>query len=188
MIIRDAIGIVIIALIYLCLLIVVFSPTIYAVWFYLIGRKVHLKSKGLLRIAVLTACINTVVAFFLLHLAFDYLLATKVAEREALALQTMRNAIVSQQKFFASHGRYYPVGPVRGPYHNDEGLTVAKDVILEVIPQWDKARAQETFQAYALDVWGKGLLLNTKDGQVEKAPADSEVSAMVKSKLLNSVK
>lgn len=100
----------------------------------------------------------------------------------------MRNAIVSQQRFFAAHGRYYSVGPVRGPYHDKAGLTVEKDVILEVIPQWDKAGEQETFQAYALDVWGKSLLLNTKDGKVEKAPADSELSATVKSKLLNSVK
>jgi hypothetical protein len=123
-----------------------------------------------------------------MHFAFDYFLASKVAEKEALAMQTMNNAIVSQQRFFATHGRYYSVGPVRGPYQNDLGLTVEKDVILEMVPQWDKAKAQETFQAYALHVWGKGLLLNTTEDKVEQAPADSEVSAMVRSKLLNSVK
>jgi hypothetical protein len=169
-------------------LIVVFAPTIYAVWFYFMGRKVQIKSRGLLRIAILTGCANIIVAYFLIHLAFDYFLASKVAEQEALTRQTMQNAIVSQQRFFAAHGRYYPVGPVRGPYQNDLGLTVDKDVILEVVPHWDKAKAQETFQAHALHVWGKGLLLNAKEGKVEKAPSDSEVSAMVRSKLLNSVK
>jgi hypothetical protein len=184
----DIIGILIIALIYFCLLIVVFAPTIYAVWFYLMGRKVQIKSRGLLRIAILTGCANVIVAFFLIHLASDYFLASKVAEQEALTMQTMHNAIDSQQKFFAAHGRYYPVGPVRGPYHNDLGLTVDKDVILEVVPQWDKAKAQETYHAYAMHVWGKGLLLSAKGGKVEKAPLNSEVSAMIKSKLLNSVK
>lgn len=185
---RDVIGILIIALIYLCLLVVVFSPTIYAAWFYFMGRKVQIKSKSLLRIVVLTGCANAIVAFFLMHFAFDHIVASKVAEKEALAMQTMNNAIVSQQRFFATHGRYYSVGPVRGPYQNDLGLTVEKDVILEMVPRWDKVKAQETFQAYALHVWGKSLLLNTTEGKVEKAPADSEVSAMVRSKLLNSVK
>ncbi|MGO9568001.1 MAG: hypothetical protein ACLP5H_10705 [Desulfomonilaceae bacterium] len=188
MISRDVIGILIIAVIYLCLLVVVFSPTIYAVWFYFMGRRVQIKSKSLLRIAILTGCINATAAYFIMHLAFDYFLASKVAEKEALAMQTMNNAIVSEQRFFASHGRYYSVGPVRGPYQNDLGLTVGKDVILQVVPQWDKAKAQETFQAYALHVWGKDLLLSTTEGKVEKAPADSEVSDMVRSKMLNSVK
>lgn len=185
---RVVIGTLIVGLIYFCLLVVIFSPTIYAVWFYLMGRKVQIRSRGLLRIAVMTGCANLIAAYFLMHFAFGYFLAFKVAEKEALAMQTMRNAIVSQQRFFATHGRYYSVGPVRGPYHNDRGLTVDKDVILEVVPQWDKAKAQETFQAYALHVWGKGLLQNTTEGKVEEAPADSEVSTKVRSKLLNSVK
>ena len=185
---RDVIGILIIGLVYLCLLVVVFSPTIYAAWFYFMGRKVQIKSKSLLRIVVLTGCANAIVAYFLIHFAFDHILASKVAEKEALAMQTMNNAIVSQQRFFATHGRYYSVGPVRGPYQNDLGLTVEKDVILQMVPQWDKVKAQETFQAYALHVWGTSVLLNTTEGKVEKSPADSEVSATVRSKLLNSVK
>ncbi len=185
---RDVMGILVVGLIYICLLVVVFSPTIYAVWFYFMGRKVQIRSKGLLRIAVMTGCANAIVAYFLVHFAFSYFLALKVAEKDALALQTIRNAIVSQQRFFATHGRYYSVGPVRGPYQNDLGLKVEKDVILQVVPQWDKGKAQETFQAYALHVWGKGLLLNNTGGKVEKAPVDSEVSTIVRSKLLNSVK
>jgi hypothetical protein len=185
---RDVIGILIIALIYLCLFVVLFSPTIYAAWFYFMGRKVQIKTRSLLRIVVLTGCANAIVVYFLMLFVFDHFLASKVAEKEELAMQTMNNAIVSQQRYFASHGRYYSVGPVRGPYRNDLGLTVEKDVILEMVPQWDKARAQETFQAYALHVWGQGILRNTAEGKVEKAPPDSEVSAMVRSKLLNSVK
>ena len=154
---RDVIGILIIALVYLCLLVVVFSPTIYAAWFYFMGRKVQIKSKSLLRIVVLTGCANAIVAYFLIHFAFDHILASKVAEKEALAMQTMNNAIVSQQRFFATHGRYRCRTGTRGPYQNDLGLTVEKDVILQMVPQWDKVKAQETFQAYAC-TFGKSVL------------------------------
>lgn len=74
---REFITTSIIALVYVCLIVIVFAPTIYAVWFYIIGRRISAKSQGLLRIAVYTFCINAVVAYFLFRLAFDYLLLNR---------------------------------------------------------------------------------------------------------------
>lgn len=74
---RDIIGTSIIVLVYLCLIVIVFAPTIYAVLFYIIGRRITSKSSGLLRIAVTTFCINAVIAYFLFRLAFEYFLPTR---------------------------------------------------------------------------------------------------------------
>ncbi|MDQ7782916.1 MAG: hypothetical protein RDU20_08565 [Desulfomonilaceae bacterium] len=182
------IGTAVIVLIYFCFFIVIFSPTIYAFWIYLVGKKVKLRKKGLFRTALMTLCINVVVAYFLTHLAFDYFLVSKMAEKQALAEQALRSAVVSQKEYFSSHGRYYSVGPVRGPYRDDHGLTVHKDVIVSVEPQWDRHRKKETFQAYALHVWGRDVITATQDGKVVQVPEDSAVSASVRSKLINSTR
>jgi len=172
----------------LCFFIVIFSPTIYTGWIYLVSKRVKLKKKGLFRTAVMTFCINSVLAYFLFHLAFDYFLVSKVAEKDALAEKTLQSAVVTQKKYFDSHGRYYSVGPVRGPYRDDHGLTVHKDVIVLVEPHWDKKLKRETFQAYALHVWGQDLIAATQEGKVVQVPETSEVSPSVRSKLINSTK
>lgn len=186
--VTHVLGIAIIGLVYFCLLIVAFSPTIYAVWIYIVSRKVSAKKKGPLKIALSTFCINLIIVYFLVHLTFDYFLVAKVAEMEAQAAATMRNAIASQQKYFAAHGRYYPVGPVRGPYSDEHGLNVERDVILEVEPKWDKSDQKESFNAYAVHRWGKHVLFSTKDGKVEKASPGSELETRMRSKLIQSVK
>ncbi len=186
--VQYVISVTVIILIYLCFFIVIFSPTIYAVWFYLVSKKVKLRKKGLFRTAVMTFCINSVLAYFLFHLAFDYFLVSKVAEKDALAEKTLRSAVVTQKKYFKSHGRYYSVGPVRGPYKDDHGLIVQKDVILLVEPRWDKTRKREIFQAYALHVWGRDLIETTQEGKVVQVPETSEMSTSVRSKLINSTK
>ncbi|HMK35717.1 MAG TPA: hypothetical protein VK463_11665 [Desulfomonilaceae bacterium] len=187
--IKDAFGIAIITLVYLCLLIVVFSPSLYAAWIYMVSRKVTSKKTGRqLRIALSTFCINLIIAYFLFHFAFDYFLTSKVAQMEAMTQNSIQNAITSQQKFFAAHGRYYSVGPVRGPYRDENGLSVEKDVILQVEPRWDKADQKETFQAYAFHLWGKHLLLNTRDGRVEQVSPGSELETRLRLKLTRSVK
>ena len=186
--VQDIIGVALIVLVYACLFIVVFAPTLYAVWFYLISRKVKIRRKGMLRIAVTVFCINSVVAYFLLHFAFTYLLTTNLAEKDALAAKTLRNALISEKSFHSTHGRYYAVGPIRGPYRDEHGLSVDEDVILLVEPRWDKANGTETLEAYALHVWGKGILVSTGDGKVQQAPQDSEYFARLRKKLLNSVK
>jgi hypothetical protein len=178
----------VIALVYLCLLIVVFSPSLYAGWIYLVSRKLAVKRKGLLKIAVSTFCINAIIAYFLIHLAFNHFLHSEVAEMEAQAAATLRNAIASQHKHYASYGRYYPVGPVKGPYQDEHGLNVEKDVILKVEPLWDKTSEKETFQAYAIHYWGRQLLFNTKDGKIERVSPGSELEQRMRSKLIQSVR
>lgn len=185
---KYVISIAIIALVYICLLIVVFFPTLYAGWIYLVSRKLAVKKKGLLRIALSTFCINAIIVYFLFHLAFDYFLNSKVAEMEAQAAATLRNAVSSQEKFYASHGRYYPLGPVKGPYRDEHGLSVEKDVILEIEPLWDKADQKETFQAYAIHYWGRQLLFITRDGKIERVSPGSELETRIRSKLIQSVR
>ena len=78
---------------------------------------------------------------------FEVLLPHRMAEIDGLATRSMESAILAQKNFFGSHGRYYSVGPVRGPYTDDNGLKVEKDVILQAEPQWDKRTQNESFKA-----------------------------------------
>jgi hypothetical protein len=185
---QEIMGTLLVLMVYVCFVIVVFSPTLYAVWLYVMGRRVSLKARGLLKLAILTFVINTVVACVLAKMAFDFFVTAKVAEWQTLTRTSIQNAVVSQERFYKSHGRYYPVGPVRGPYKDDQGLSVEKDVILQVTPEWDTEAKRETFQAYAVHVLAKGLLRAAGDGKVEQPPPDSDESVRVKSKLFNSVK
>ena len=100
----------------------------------------------------------------------------------------MQNAVASQNKYFAKYGRYYAVGPVRGPYKDDYGLDVEKDVILYITPKWDKDSQQESFQAYAIYFWSKEVVEGSYDGKLKKLPQDSEESVRMRFKLLNSVR
>lgn len=181
------IGLALIGLLYFCILIVLFSPTLYAAWIYLISRRVRLSTKGLLKTALTTFCINLILAYFIAHLAFDYFLPSAVAEKNALVVKTLQNAVTSQQSFYMDHGRYYAVGPVRGPYTDDRGLAVEKDVILEVIPSWNQADGNETFQAYAMHIWGRDLITSGTDGKVSQPAQDSAEAARIRAKMLNSV-
>jgi hypothetical protein len=186
--IQQIMGATLVLLVYLCVVIVVFSPTIYVVWLYVVGRRVSRKTSGLRKLVLITLAMNTVVAYLLLKMAFDFFLTAKVEEWQASTRSTIHNAVMSQRKFFSSHGRYYPVGPVRGPYQDDHGLLVEKDVILQVIPRWDHDSQSETFHAYAAHVLAKLLLSASKDGKVNQPPADAEEAMRMKSKLFGSVK
>lgn len=186
--VHEIVGKALVLLVYLCAVIVVFSPTIYVVWMYVVGRRVSPRTSGLRKLALITFSINLVVAYLLVKLAFDFFLTAKVDEWQASTRSSIRNAVVSQEEFFRTHGRYYPVGPVRGPYKDDQGLFVEKDVILQVIPRWDKDSRRETFHAYAIHVLAKRLLSASKDGKVEQHLTDSEESVRVTSKLFGSVK
>jgi len=174
--------------VYLCLTVLVFSPSLYVLWLYIIGRRMPIKAEGLLRLTVTTFLINAIVAYFMVHLAYDYLLTAKMAEWQGMARTSLDKAITSEEKFFSSHGRYYAVGPVRGPYKNEYGLLVEKDVILEVVPTWDTQSNSETFQAYAVHIVSRDLLHATKDGKVHQPPHDSEESTRIKAKLFNSIR
>ncbi|MEW6347714.1 MAG: hypothetical protein AB1646_01515 [Thermodesulfobacteriota bacterium] len=179
----------ILALIYACLAIIVFAPTIFAVWFYAVGRRLS-PGKTRIPVALVTVfLVNLVVAFFVGKLAFDVFVTRSLSQHNARAEQTMRNAIRSQEEFHARHGRYYSVGPIRGPYTNEHGLAIEKDVILQVRPLWEESGGKDdSFEAYAVHVWGREVYLNTKEGDIEKEPFDSHKAKNIRSKLMRSVK
>ena len=74
---HHIIGFGIIALVYLCFVIVIFAPTIYAAWLYLVTRKISVKRKSITKLLVYVFAINLIIAYFLVHFAFDYFLRTK---------------------------------------------------------------------------------------------------------------
>ena len=43
--VKNFVGVSVIVLVYLCLLVIAFSPTLYAVWIYVVGRSAKLKKK-----------------------------------------------------------------------------------------------------------------------------------------------
>ena len=185
---RDIIGFGVIALVYLCFLIVVFAPTIYAAWLHLVTRRLSRKRKGAAKLLLYTFCLNAILAYFVAHLASGYFLGAKAAERENSVTLTMQNAMESQGKHFAKYGRYYAVGTVRGPHQDEHGANVEKDVVLSVTPTWDKESQKESYQAYAVHVWAMPVVESSDDGKLRKLPPDSEESSRIRSKLLNSVK
>ncbi len=103
--VREIVGTVLVALVYFCFLVVIFGPTIYAVWLYVMGRKVKGKARGLLRLAYLTFFINLVVAYFLVKLAFECFLTTKVAEWQSLTTATIHSAVAAEERFFKTRGK-----------------------------------------------------------------------------------
>lgn len=186
--VREIVGTALVALVYFCCLVVIFGPTIYVTWLYVMGRKVKGKARGLLRLAYLTFFINLVVAYVLVKLAFECFLTTKVAEWQKLTTETVLSAVAAEERFFKSQGKYYAVGPVRGPFRDQHGLAVDKDVILEVAPSWDNRLKRETFRAYAVHILAKKLVQSTRDGKVQQPSTDSTESRQIKSRLFNSVK
>ena len=178
----------VVVIFYICLGIVVFAPTIYAFWFYVISRRMPFKRKGMLRIALTVLVINGVVAYFLFQLAFNYFLVSQVAKKDAVALSAVKTAVASEQSFFRSHGRYYAVGPVRGPYEDKHGLNIQEDVILQVVPLWDSTTGREAFEAYAVHVLGRKVSMVRKDGTIVQAPVESDEVSGIRAKLVRSVK
>ncbi len=187
--ISTLVSTVILALVYVCLGIIVFAPTIFSVWFYLAARKLSPGKARVPKTLVTTFLVNLVVAFFVGRLAFDVFVTRSLSLNNALAEQTIRAAVQSQEEFHARHGRYYPVGPVRGPYRNEHGLVIGKDVILQVRPLWeDSGSKDDAFEAYAVHVWGREVYFNTREGDIEKEPFDSPKAKNIRSKLIRSVK
>jgi hypothetical protein len=184
---QDVAGLAIIVLFYVCLAIIVFAPTLYAVWFYIVSRKIKGKSNRLLKTAISVFLVNAVFAYLLLSLASQYFLPQQAAEKDAAATDTIRTAIASQKRFFDRHGRYYLVGPVRGPYNDEYGVVVEKDVILEVTPMRDKKTGAESFEAYAIHVWGRKVV-SGRPSRAEDASLEPDEEHRIRAKLFNSLK
>lgn len=185
---REIVGTGIVGLVYLFCLIVIFSPTVYVCWLYVIGRKVGGKAKGLARLSCLTFAINLMVAYFLVKLAFEGFLVNKVTEWQNATIAAIGSAVTAEKRFFRSHGRYYEVGPVRGPYEDQYGLSVKQDVILEVVPSWDKELKKETFRVYAVHVLAKRLMECSQNATPASAAPASPENEKIKSRLFDSVK
>jgi len=185
--IQDAFGIAIILLCYVCLAIIVFAPTLYAVWFYVVSCKIRGESRGLPRTALSVFLVNAVFAYLLLSLASQHFLPASAAENAAGATAAVQTAIASQKHFFDLHGRYYPVGPVRGPYKDEYGVAVEKNVILEVTPVPDKKRGEESFEAYAIHIWGRKVVSGNPD-RGAGVSLDPEEANRIRARLFNSVK
>jgi hypothetical protein len=177
----------IVILCFACLAIIIFAPSIYAGWFFLISRKVGSKSKKTLRATLTTIAINLIIAYALFHLGVDYFLFAKIEERDRAAMEAVETAVRSERKFYDSNGRYYSVGPVRGPYRDRYGVSVKKDVILQVEPEWDKKRSRDSYRAYALNVRGRAVIIRGTDGRIKAADADSERAERIRRKLVRGV-
>jgi hypothetical protein len=183
------VGTTIIALVYICLAIIVFSPTIFAGWFFVVSRRLSREKAGVPKLLLATFTINVIVVFLLGRVAFDHFVIKSVYENDAQVEITMRNAVQSQVEFHARHGRYYAVGPVRGPFRNEHGLEVPKDVILQMRPRWEDVTSRDdSFEACAVHVLGRDAYFNGKDGEIHKAPDASERARAIRSKLVRSVR
>ncbi len=187
--IASVVGTAIIILIYVCLAIIVFSPTIFAGWFYLVARRITRGKAPVPTSLVTTLVVNVLVVLVVGCLAFDHFVTGLVTENDALAEKTLRIAVQCQQEFHVRRGRYYSVGPVRGPYKTADGLEVAKDVILQMRASWEEGTGKDdTFEAYAVHVFGRGVYFNTKGGEIHKEPDASEKAKTIRGRLIRSVK
>ncbi len=177
----------ILILFYFCAAIIVFAPSIYMGWIYIISRKTPGTKKGMLRPTLITIAVNLLLAYFLVHLALDQFVYKEIAKNDAIARNVLSDTIEAQKRFFSNHGRYYSVGPVRGPYKDEHGLEVSKDVIVRVVPKWDETGQKHTFEAYAIHVLGREILVGTPERGVKKTRGDAEKAEAVRAKLLRSV-
>lgn len=185
---QNVLGTAIVALFYVCLAVILFAPSIYAVWLSVVDRKLSGKRKSVLRTTAPTFLINAAVVAVLSYVAFTYFVTSAAAKRDGMARDALRSAVAAEKQFFASRGRYYAVGPVRGPHEDERGLIVKRGVILEVVPYWDEHSRTESFRAYAVHVWGNKLLTSSKDGRIASSSCESEKAAKIRAKLVTSVK
>lgn len=177
----------ILALCYLCLAVIVFAPTLYAAWFYYLSRSDTRRKQKLLRTTLITFVINAALAYVIGTLAFNYLVPPMLAKNDASAMDTLQSAVESQERHFGARGRYYAVGPVKGPFQDEFGLNVPQGVIIEVRPVWDTEAQKETFEAHAVNIWGSKVLWRRSDGRVAHLSTESDEAAKLRKKLLRSV-
>ncbi len=178
----------VLGLIYFCLIIIVFTPTLYAFWIWFIERKVLKTRQKLLRTSLTVLLVNFLIAYFLFQFASNYVVPSKVAQIDSDASSALANATESQKKFYALHGKYYSVGPVKGPYTDEHGLKVGKDVILRVEPKWDKLNSKDDYEAVVIHIFGQTVFISQSDGKIHKANSDSEQYKELRSMLMNSIK
>jgi hypothetical protein len=186
--VQDILGFVVLGVVYVCLAIIVFAPTMYAFWFYLVGRRVSGPGKRFPYTVITVFLLNLLFAYVLGHLAFTYLIQPGVDRANSQAMQAVKSAIAAQEKYHAVHGRYYSLGPVRGPHTGKHGTVVEEDVVLRVEPTWIEDKGQDGFVAQAIHVWGRGAVVATSEKGPWLQPADSTEAQLIRAKLMSSVK
>jgi hypothetical protein len=184
---QEIAGIIILTTVYVCLAVIVFAPSLFAGWLYLISRKLPKTGTRFFRTFLTTLAVNLIVAVVLFRVAADYLLPVAVAGNDASAMESLATAVASQERRKAALGAYEAIGPVRGPYADDFGLVINKDVVLMVEPVWDGKHGRNTFLVFALHVWGSAVAVRDQDGTIGFKPGDSRDAEMLRGKLLRSV-
>ncbi len=188
---EKAITISIVGIFYACLLVVLFAPSLYTGWFYYISRKLSMKNKKqkLFRTFTVTFLLNLIVVYVLFSIMFKHVLPSQIKAKDQMAHKTMKSVQESQQRFFSEHGRYYMVGPVRGPYKDPHGLKVAENVIVQAVPKFTRdSKSKQTFKAYAIHVWGNSAYVREPDGTVKTLNNNSSEVKGIRSKLIRSAK
>ena len=186
--VQDVAGIALLVIVYVCLGIIVLAPTIYLAWFYVVSRKIRGVGKVSLRSVILTAIANVIVGYFIFFLIHGWIYVPNVNSNDAIARALVEKTIASEKVFFEKHGRYYEVGPVRGPYSEPNGIKIEKNVILEVTRMWDKSRKKESFQAIAMHLWGDKIFTGNAGGIEEENHADSAQAASIRARLIANTK
>jgi hypothetical protein len=185
---QEIFGILLLIAVYACVAVIVFSPTLFAGWLYLIARKLPKTGSRLLRTLLTVFTVNLIVAAILFRFFADYVLPISVAEKDKSAMEALKSAESSQERRHSARGAYSAVGPLRGPYTDEFGLVVAKNVIIMVEPVWDSKRERDSFLAVALHVWGSAVAVRERDGTVSLKPGDSPDAEKLRGKLLRSVR
>jgi hypothetical protein len=182
---------VIVGIFYICLTVVLFAPSLYAGWFYYLSRKLAKKKprKKMLQSVMTTFLINLALVYALYSLMFNYILPSQIQAKNRMAKNAIQSVEESQEEFYSKHGRYYMLGPVRGPYTDPHGLEVGENVIIQAAPKWtEDSPPEETFEAYAIHVWGNTAFVRKPDGTIKKLNGDSPAVEGLRSKLIRSVK
>ena len=185
---QDIVGITLIVIVYICLGIIILAPTIYLAWFYVVSRKIRGVGKVSIRSLILTFIANAIIGYFIFFLIHSWLYVPAVTSNDTIAREMMGRTIAAQKAFYKTHGRYYEVGPARGPFSEPNGLKIEKNVIVEVIRKWDKSRKKESFRAYGMHIWGDKLFTADTQGISEESHADSTQAASIRSKLIESTR
>lgn len=184
----NLIGVSIIILIYLCIAVILFAPSIYVISIYVIGRKAKLKKQGNLKVVLSTCCINLLIVYLLYQIAFHAIVPQKVAEYDELVRKSVKSAAQAEELNFQKTGTSYDIGPFKGPLNDKNGLVIEKDVILRTDPEWDKNSNKQTFVTLALHLWGDIVMRSVQGGPIERISSKDQTGSQLRSKLLNSVK
>jgi uncharacterized membrane protein (GlpM family) len=186
--VQDILGITILVIVYICLGIIILGPTLYLAWFYVVSRNIRGVGKVSLRSLILTAIANVIVGYFIFFLIHSWFYVPAIASNDTIARELVEKTVISEKAFYEKHGRYYQVGPVRGPYSAPNGIKIDKDIILEATRMWDKNNKRESFRVYGMHLWGDKIFIGDAQGIDEENYSDSAQASSIRARLIKSTK